>query len=133
MTTPKKFQFSNGFTLIEVLLFLLLVIAMTTILLSSLSSLVKTKGVNLEALAAKIASRQIETLRNTPFSSLPANGTQSFSDPDLSKLPAGTAAITMADFQGSSKIKQVAIEVNWQERDQPKQIQMMTLIYELGL
>jgi type II secretory pathway pseudopilin PulG len=121
----------NGFTLVEVLLFLLLVLAMTTILLSSAGSLIKVKGVNLESIALAITDREIENIKNTAFAQLPQSG--SFSDPDLSKLSPGAAATrTIADYQTDSQIKQVTVKVDWTENNVAKKVTVETLVYEYG-
>ncbi|EKD62558.1 MAG: hypothetical protein ACD_52C00128G0001, partial [uncultured bacterium] len=81
---------------------------------------------------SKIATKQIENLRNTDFASLPGSG--NFADSDLSQLPQGTATRTITDYQPpSTEIKDVLITVAWVENDAPKQVQMETLIYKNGL
>lgn len=121
-----------GFSLVEVLLFMLLALAMATILITSLGGLSKTRGVNLEATASQIASREIENLKNTPFTSLPSSG--AILDPDREKLSSdATATRTVANYQGNTNIKQITITVDWTEKGVSKQIAMVTLIYEYGI
>lgn len=145
MTTPKKFQFSNGFTLIEVLLFLLVVLALVTILLSSAGSLTKTRGANLESIAAKIATCEIEGLRKTDFGSItltdlvtypngePITGT--CVDNDLPKLPeARSANKKVTEYAPPDPdIKKIEITVTWTESTVAKDVKMDTLIYKYGL
>lgn len=121
-----------GFSLIEVLLFMLMALAMATILINSLSGFSKTRAVNLEATASQIANREIENLKNTTFPSLPGSG--SISDPDLTKLsPDATATRTVVNYQGDTDIKQITITVSWTEEGVAKQIEMVTLLYEYGV
>ena len=56
-------QGRGGFSLIEVLLFLLIVLVLVTILLTSASNLSKTRQVNLDSIASEISSCEIEQLR----------------------------------------------------------------------
>ncbi len=119
-----------GFTLIEVLLSSFFFIALITILLSSSGTLLNTRKTNLETVAAKIASKQIEDLRNMAYTSV-ASGP--ITDTDLSKLPQGAANKTVTNYQSSADIKDVLITVTWTENSAAKQLKMETLIYKNGL
>lgn len=122
----------KGFSLVEVLLFMLLALAMATILINSLSGFSKTRAVNLEATASQITNREIENLKNTSFSSLPASG--AISDSDLAKLsPDAAATRSVTNYQGNTNIKQITITVSWTEEGVAKQIEMVTLLYEYGV
>ena len=125
-----------GFTLVEILLALFLFTAMITILLSASGTLLHTRKSNLETLAAKIATKQIENLRNTDFDLLPP-GSDTFSDTELPQLPQGVAnrAITNAtiDSQVEPDVKNVSITITWTENGIPKQFKTETLIYKYGL
>lgn len=123
----------NGFTLIEVLLFLLLVLAMVSVLLASTGSLRHFRNTNLTSLAAGIATCEIERLRDLAYTSLPANGTSPIGAPcnsDLAKLHAPSSAnLTLADYGSPSDpdIKQITIVVSWTESGVADSIQMDTL------
>lgn len=129
------FLLAHGFSLIEVLLFLLVILVLITILLTSASSLSKTRGVHLESIANEIASCEIEQLRKTSFASLPGNG--SIGPPcsgDLSKLPTGsTATRTVSNYQSDTDIKQIVTSVNWTENSVARNIAIDTLISRYGL
>lgn len=120
-----------GFTLIEVLLSLFFLIAMFTILLSASGTLLHTRTSNLQTAATKIATKQIENLRNTDFASLPGSGT--FADSDLSQLPQGTATRTITNYQSSADIKDVLITISYTENGAPRDVKVETLIYKNGL
>lgn len=124
---------ASGFTLIETVISLFLIIAIITILLTTSSVQFASHGSNLQGVATKIASRQIETLRKTGFGQLPASGT--FADPDLAKLPQGSAQQTVTDYGSppDPDIKQVTIQVNWVVGGAPREIRLETLIYKNGL
>lgn len=126
-------QLQNGFSYIEVVLSLFLVLAMLTILFTSSGTLWTRRKSNLQSIAAKIASREIESLRNTDFASLPSTG--SLSDPDLAKLPTGAATRTVSNYGSppDPTIKLITINVTWTERDISQEISLDTLISENGL
>ena len=125
--------YKRGFTLIEILLALIFILVIIAILFSASGTFTTSRSSNLQSIAAKIASREIETLRNTSFDSLPSSGP--ISDSDLSKLPSGTASRTILDYGSPAdpKIKQVSIQVNWTFNGAPREIKMDTLISENGL
>ncbi|OGD58942.1 hypothetical protein A3I57_02975 [Candidatus Beckwithbacteria bacterium RIFCSPLOWO2_02_FULL_47_23] len=129
----------SGFTLIEIALSLVFILAMIVILLTASGTFRTTRKGNLQGVATKIASRQIENLRNTAFASLPncpsptGCSITSAEEPDLSKLPSGSATKTLDDYEASTKIKQVLIKVNWTENAAPQEIKIETLISENGL
>jgi len=129
-----RFEIRNskfGFSLIEVIIAMGLVL--TTMLLFGIAvntvPLVRTAGD--QNLAYHLAAKQVETLRNTDFASLPGSG--SFSDPGLSLLPAGAASRTVVDYEGDSKIKQATVVVSWQDRTTTRSITLTTLIYNGGV
>ncbi len=126
-----QFQVLGGFSLIEIVLTIFLVLALLSILFTASSTVIHSRNSSLQNTAAKIATREIENLRNTAYVSLPSSG--SISDPDLQKLPSGSATRTISDYQSSTKIKQVTITVNWKEKEVPRQLVMETLISENGL
>ena len=79
----------RGFSLIEILIALFVIVALVTILFSSSGTLFATRDSKLQTVAAKIASKEVENLRNIAFASLPAQGTEqpcTTSDTDLDKL-----------------------------------------------
>ena len=124
-------KFKLGFSLVEILLSIFIIIALISVLLTTSASYYQTHRSNLQQLAMSIASKQMETLRNTAFASLPSSG--SFTDSDLSKLPQGTATQTLTNYQSSTKIKLVTIKVSWTESQVTKNAQLETLISETGL
>lgn len=104
---------------------------LAAILLIASVSLTQRHASNLQGIAAKIASKEIEKLRNTDFATLPSSG--SFTDPDLPKLPSGAAVRTIANYQSSTQIKQATITVTWQVNGANRQVFMDTLIYQNGI
>ncbi len=121
----------TGFTIIEVLLGLLIVSVMLVIYVVSINTLKLNEIVRDRELALRIAGNEIETLRATPFNSLPASG--SFADPLLSSLSQGAGAITVSALNASTK--QVTVTVTWHRPATPadSSISLVTLITQGGL
>jgi len=152
-TVRRKFPVSSlkfkvpkeGFTLVEILLSLFFIIAIVTILFSTSGSLLTRRQSDLQSIAAKIATKEIERLRSVPFTNF-QNGTEgnfncgNNGDPDLTKLRAGCLARIVTDYgdgppiNSSTKIVQVTVEVRWNnDNNVQKNLRMDTLIYESGL
>src|SRR3990167_11395202 len=64
---------SPGFSYIEILLSLFLIIALIAILLTTSTTYIHSRRTNLQTIATKMASCEIERLRKLAFASLPAN------------------------------------------------------------
>jgi len=120
-----------GFTLVEIIITLFVIMILSVILLTTSGTVTQRFKVNLQSTAAKIASKEVERLRNIDYASLPPTG--SVSDTDLSKLPSGAATRTVTNYQSSTAIKQVNVTVTWQVNGANKQISMETLIYQNGI
>ena len=121
----------KGFSLIEVVLSLFFVLALVTILLTSSGVLKHSRNANLQSIATRIASREIERLRNLDFLSLPT--TEPISDPELSKLPSSYGTRTVSDYSGNVNIKLINIRVNWNEKGTPQELTIETLISKHGI
>lgn len=121
----------RGFSLLEIVLSMFLVLAIITMIISASSTYISSRSSGLRTVAARITSRQIETLRKLDYDTLPASGL--FSDPDLSRLPQSSATQTLTDYQGSPDIKLVTVQVNWSENSAAKQVLTDTLIFRYGL
>ena len=127
-----------GFSYVEILLSLSLILALVAILLTTSATYIHSRRTNLQTIATKMASCEIERLRKLAFASLPANGTGAIDascTANLSKLPAGTTTRLVADFgsPANPKIKQITVAVNWTEKGNAQQIKLETLISENGL
>ena len=120
-----------GYTLIEAIIALALVLATLAVFGAVVSTAPLTKTARNQNVAYHIAAKKIEELRNTPFASLPASG--AFSDPGFSELASSTASLTLSNYQGSSLIKQATVSVNWWENQKQKTVLLDTLISNQGL
>ena len=121
----------RGFTLIEIVLSTFLILIFVSIVLSASGTYLTTRRSNLVYIASKIASRQFESLRSYSFLELPTNG--SINDLDLSKLPSGVATRQVSNYQASSKIKQVIIDITWTENNAGRELKMVSLFTENGM
>lgn len=125
-----------GFTLIEILISLVLIIAIIIVLFASTGTLSASRGSNLQSIATKIASRQIETLRKTAYASLPPCPSPAgctITDSDLAKLPSSSAKQFLDTYEGSPDMKLATIQVDWITNGAAKQLKIDTLIYKNGL
>ncbi len=124
-------EFLTGFTLIEVIIGLALLLATISIFGVAISTLPLTKTARNQNLAYHLAAKKLEELRNTPFAILPPGG--SFTDPGLSNLPSSTASLTIADYQDSSEIKRATVTVSWEDQGAARSIELDTLISQGGV
>lgn len=89
---------------------------------------INRKSKNL-ALSYEIANREMETVRNTPYANLinQTDGNFYSGNTDLDKLPSGTGALTIENYQDSDEIKKIIVEVSWQELSIIKTTTIVTL------
>ena len=133
-----RFQvLKEGFSYVEILLSMFLILALIAILLTTSTVYIHSRRTNLQTMATKMASCEIERLRKLNFTSvelLPPSGAFDAScTTDLSKLPAGTTTRLVADFGTNPKIQQITTAVSWTEKGLAQQIKLETLISENGL
>ena len=122
----------KGFSLIEVIIALALVLVTLLIFGVAVSSLPLARGARDQNIAYHIAGKKLEDLRHTAFAQLPPSG--SFSDPALANLPSGADAnLTVANYQSSSSIKQATVVVSWTENGTAESVTMDTLIASGGI
>lgn len=121
----------KGFSLIETIIALAIVLVTLTVFGVALGSLPLTKNARNQNLAYHIAAKKIEELRNTPFALLPPSG--SFSDAGLTNLEAGTGTLSITNYEGASQIKDLVVIVSWLEGGAARNINLETLISENGL
>lgn len=76
-----------------------------------------------------VANRAIEQLRAQPFSSL-ANGVTTETVPEL---PSASLTRTISSYNSDSNLKQIDISVIWQDKGQPKNIDIVSLATPRGI
>ena len=126
-----------GFSYIEILLSMFLILALVAILLTTSTVYIHSRRTNLQTIATKMASCEIERLRKLAFSQLPTVDGQfdATCTANLPKLPAGTTLRLVAGYgsPANPKIKQITTAVSWTEKGNAQQIKLETLISENGL
>ena len=110
---PNQATKHEGFSLIEVILSMFMVVVLFLLYVSALNLVALLKKVKMEDIAYHIANKQLETLRETPFASLPASGT--ITDTDLSTIPQGSGSYTVAAYAPLNKMKEITVTVNWND------------------
>ena len=135
MTHAKSAQ--QGISLVETLI-VIATISILVVLIASVSSSVATIGkTRSSSLAKDIASRELDYLRKIGYANL-ANGNNTFTDSDLSRLPFGTGKYEISDCPVTvctkgEKTKQVKVTINWVEQGNTKTAELMTLVGEGGI
>lgn len=83
-----------------------------------------------QEIALRVANNKMEELRAAGYAALPSSG--SFSDSQLDSLSNSAATMTITDY--NSDIKQVLINIEWQEPtgSSLKNISLTTLITKTG-
>ena len=130
---------SPGFSLIEMLLSVLVILALISILFAAAGTFKHTLRSNNQTLATKIATRQIETLKKNGFDALPSLGSSFVSDSDLAKLPSGQEQQIVSVYPSncapscSNDIRQIKITVSWTEQGGTRNLILETVMSKNGL
>ncbi len=104
--------FGAGFTLIEILVAVGIVVAMLVTLTALVRLSMLQDSARFEELALTIASGSLEDLRDGGYVELPASG--ALSDERLASLPSGAGSVVVED--GENDTKKVTIVVSWVSR-----------------
>ena len=124
---------STGFTLIEVLIVIAIVAIVSggIIRLFTLTHL-GVKHLELQNQAVFLAESELDRLRSKPLSIVTGQKSIGISDTlkkELKSLPEGTGKIRITDYR-NTPLKEVLMEVQWQEGTQPYSVQLTTLMKE---
>ncbi len=121
----------KGFGLIEVIVTLFLITVTLLLFQATANSIILNKYSRYREIALRIADQKLQDLRTTPYAELPSTG--SFADPQLSSLPNGQAAITVADL--NTRLKDVTVTVTWNNPNGSgtQRIRLQTYIDQGGL
>lgn len=130
-------KYERGISLIELILVIVAVIVLAFIVSSLPSSIQSIRNSGNTSLAREIASKQLDFFRKQPYSNL-SNGTNSFTDASLSKLPFPAAEYEIDDCPttictAGEEAKQIKIKITWKESGITKNIELETLIADGGL
>jgi len=109
---PKQYlKETFGFSLVEIVVTVAFIAIIGSICLTAVNIWRSIRHLQWQTIAYNIAKHKMEDLRNTSFSSLPSSG--SFSDPQLSKIPAGSGQL---DISGTN-LKDIKVMVYWQQEN----------------
>lgn len=147
---PKQ-KMQKGFSLIEILLSLVFIGAIVTILFTTSGSLFTRRASNIQSIAAKVATKQIETMRgdsqNVMINKIGGLNCENLgdsnnktvvipADPDTNSNVELTMITTISCFEdaASSEIVNVNVEIQWiNDNGGQRNLVMDTIISDNGL
>jgi type II secretory pathway pseudopilin PulG len=113
---PGKFQRKQGgMSLIEVIVSMFIIFVLFLLYVAALNTTVLIKENNNEDIAYHIANKQMETLRETPYTSLVNTAGTAIPDTLLNKIPSGSGTYTIDDFSSMTGIKEFTVTVIWND------------------
>lgn len=126
----------GGSDLIDISISTFLIMGLLSAVFAAAGTYRHIRKAQLETVATKIASRDIEYLRKFKYASLP--GTATLTDPDIAtKLPSGsTGNRTVANYCNptcTTDAKKITEQVNWTEKGVARSITIVTVISKYGL
>lgn len=122
-------QSSRGFSLIEILVSIGILGAIIGIYAISSNIVILSRHVRYDDVALRIASSKLETLRATPYASLPASG--SFVDPLFSTFASSSGYVTVSDYNAETKRIDVVV-LTEEAGNTVRSITLTTLVTEIG-
>jgi len=118
-----------GFTYIEVVISIALVIFTIMLFDATLKVLPASRLVRDEDTALRIVNKEIEILRGGGYAALPSSG--AFTDPALAQLPSGSGSLSVTTY--NSGTKQVGVTVTWAEpTNGTHSVTLTTLVTQVG-
>lgn len=121
----------QGIALIEIVVTIGLITIALFGYFAALKTVILTRTVKHQALAQQVAIKKIEELKALPFVSLPATG--AFTDSALSVLSQAQGILTVADYGGSTAIKEITVSITWLESNGSKSVELKTLLTSGGI
>lgn len=116
-----------GFSLVEVLVTLSIIGAITLLYVAISSTYQLTRSAAYREIALRIASEEMNTLRAAGYGVLPGSG--SFTDTQMANLPNGSGTLTVTTL--NAKTKTIDVTVSWQEIS-AHSVSLSTYITETG-
>jgi Tfp pilus assembly protein PilV len=127
----KRDSVQSGFSLVEVIISLFFVFTIFMLLILEINALSITKKQRFEYIASQVANNQMESLRATSFSNLPASGT--ISDPLLSQIPSGAGSFSVLDYPNYNGMKEISVTITWSDGTSSKSFTITTLASAQGI
>lgn len=121
----------QGFTLIEVIITMFLIIVTLMIYQVTSNAVALNKANRHKEVALRIADQKLQSLRTTAFDSIPASG--AFSDSMLSTIPDGAGTITVSDI--NDQTKDIIVTITWTnpQTTNTQQLSLETYVTEGGI
>ena len=117
--------------MIEVVIAMFILVALLGFYAAALNLVALSRKQRSENLAYHVANKQMESLRATPYASLPASG--SISDPLLNQIPSGAGNFVVTnDYSGYAGMKELIVTVTWNDGI-PKSVVLKTLAGNGGI
>ena len=122
---------NSGFSIIEVIVALFVLIVMFLLYGAASNSVILNRDARQKELALRILVSEIEDLRATDFSSLPASG--ALSNPLLNLLPSASLTLTISDVDAN--FKKAIVSISWKDASSfnSRQMELSTYISNQGL
>lgn len=127
----RKQQNQLGFSIIEVVITLFM-IGITLVLFQVTSnSVVINKYNRFKEVALRVAENELQSLRTTPYGSLPSSG--SFTNSQLSSIPNGAGQINITEL--SDGFAEATVTVTWENPSASgtQQVELSTYLWQGGL
>jgi prepilin-type N-terminal cleavage/methylation domain-containing protein len=124
----KKNHSQNGFTLIEILVTVFILLLMLVFYASSLSTMRLTRIMQHKDIALRVLEEKMETLRGGGYANLPASGT--FTNTLLDSLPGPSASTTISLYNATTK--EILVGVSWIDSGTTYYVSLSSLITEIG-
>ena len=118
----------EGFTLLEVVITIFILVAMLVFFTASFSTTQLSRIQQHKDIALRVMEQKMETLRAAGYSGVGSSGT--FSDALLNSLNSASASTTISDYNGS--VKQVMVGVSWVDASTTFYLSETTLIVNSG-
>ncbi len=128
-TTLKPRRHKAGFTFIEVLVSVFIILVTVGVFIAAVRSISVTRESADDDIALTVASQKIDDLRAAAYAGLPPSG--SFTDSRLSKLLNASSSIAVSAF--NAKTKEVVVTITWREtQTATSTLTLTTLITQTG-
>lgn len=128
---------SRGFTLIELIISVgviaIAIVGLYVVFVYGTKMNIQAKNL---ALGYQIANKELEEVRNTPYSELTDQNQGSFisdSSEELSHLHNAEGYLTITNYQNDPRIKEIIVEVRWNEDRKTKSVVLTTLATQGGI
>ncbi len=131
MATKINLQSQKGFTIVEVLVTIFLIVTSLMLYQATTKAVLFNRTAKYKEVALRIADKKLQSIRATAFASIPASGT--FSDSLLNDIPDGAGTITVTAL--NLYTKDVKVKVSWTnpQTRTTQDIELETYISQWGL